>query len=103
MNRQSGDPTALPELWHLRESGTLEADGDLIIQLHRDDYYRWKADPENYQPDHKLVAFVNKNKDGNIGAATLYFDGDGQRVLDWEARPVNGAKSAYAGGVGGTL
>jgi replicative DNA helicase len=71
-----------PELRHLRGSGALEQDGDLIIMLHRPDYYRWKKDP-NFTPDHVLLAYVNKNKGGPVGQVKLYFDGDQQAVRDW--------------------
>lgn len=82
MNRGS-DREAIPELDHLRGSGSLEADGDLIMQLHRQDYFNWKKDPRNFQPDHRLCVYVNKNKDGPTGKVDLWFDGDHQQIVDW--------------------
>src|SRR5438309_764758 len=38
LNRAGG--TDRPSLHHLRESGAIEQDGDLIIRLYREDYYR---------------------------------------------------------------
>jgi replicative DNA helicase len=81
-NATQGEDTP-PELRHLRGSGALEQDGDLIIMLHRPDYYRWKKDP-NFTPNHRLIAYVNKNKGGPVGQVELYFDGDQQAVRDWE-------------------
>jgi replicative DNA helicase len=80
---QDGDG-GKPELRHLRGSGTLEQDGDLIIQLYRDDYFRWKKEGESFTPNHELLAYVNKNKGGEHGHAKLYFDGDHQAIRDWE-------------------
>lgn len=85
VNRQGGaEADAPPELWHLRGSGSIEQDGDLILQLHRPDYFRWKKEGDNFQPDHQLHVYVNKNKHGPVGMTTLYFDGDHQTVRDWE-------------------
>lgn len=84
VNRQGGaEPDAAPELWHLRGSGSLEQDGDLIMQLLRPDYFRWKKDGDRFTPDHQLHVYVNKNKHGPVGMTTLYFDGDHQTISDW--------------------
>lgn len=77
-NADRGTP---PELDHLRGTGTLEADGDLIMQLNRDDYFNWKKD--GFVPNHRLDIYVNKNKDGAVGMRHAYFDGDSQTVTDW--------------------
>lgn len=84
MNRGGGaENDAPPELWNLRDSGSLEQDGDLIIQLHRQDYYAWKKMGNGFVPDHRLRVYVNKNKGGNVGWRDTYFDGDMQTVIDW--------------------
>jgi replicative DNA helicase len=70
-----------PTLRDLRGSGSLEQDGDLIVLLHREDYYRY-AEPQ-YIPTHQLEAIVAKNKDGCLGVVPLYFSGKTQRVSDW--------------------
>ena len=80
---RTADPLEAPELRHLRDSGSLEADGDLILQLRRRDYVAWRDDPDGYVPDHRLEVFVNKNKAGAMGVAELWFDGDRQTVTDW--------------------
>jgi replicative DNA helicase len=84
MNRGGSlDADAPPELHHLRGTGSLEQDGDLIVQLHRQDYYEWKKRGADFVPDHRLVAYVNKNKSGAVGSRQFYFDGDRQHVGDW--------------------
>jgi replicative DNA helicase len=73
-----------PTLRDLRGSGSLEQDGDLIILLHREDYYRY-TEP-GYLPNHRLEAIVAKNKKGCVGTVPLHFSGKTQRVTDW--RPI---------------
>jgi replicative DNA helicase len=87
LNRGSGGDgyDEPPELRHLRGSGSLEQDGDMILQLHRPDYYNWKKHGNEFAPDHQLKIYVNKNKDGPVGYVTVYFDGDHQDVRDWQA------------------
>jgi replicative DNA helicase len=73
-------PKERPQLTSLRDSGSLEQDADIVILLHRDDYYRM-AEP-NYQPNNILEAIVAKNKDGAAATATLTIDPARQRVAD---------------------
>jgi len=55
-----------PQLSDLRESGSLEQDADIVILLHRDDYY----DPES--PNAGEIDFiVAKNRGGPTGVVTL--------------------------------
>jgi replicative DNA helicase len=83
LNRGGGaDHDAPPELWHLRDSGSLEQDGDLILQLYRADYFLWKKMGKDFQPDRILRIYCNKNKSGDMGWRDCHFDGDGQQVLD---------------------
>jgi replicative DNA helicase len=79
-----------PTLRDLRGSGSLEQDGDTIILLHRDDYYR-KGD-DGFTPDHKLEAIIEKNKDGCTGIVPLWFSGARQTITNW-----NGGIGDYSG------
>lgn len=79
-----------PTLKDLRGSGSLEQDGDLIILLHREDYYR--KSEQGFTPTRQLEAIVAKNKDGDTGTVPLYFSGATQTILDWAQRP---AESMY--------
>jgi replicative DNA helicase len=73
-----------PTLRDLRGSGSLEQDGDLIILLHREDYYRYQE--PGYVPNHRLEAIVAKNKKGCMGTVRLHFSGKTQSITDW--RPI---------------
>lgn len=70
-----------PTLRDLRGSGSLEQDGDLILMLHREDYYH--RDEEGYMPTKKIEAIVAKNKDGCAGIVPLWFNGATQTIDDW--------------------
>jgi replicative DNA helicase len=69
-----------PELRDLRHSGQIEQDGDVILLLHREDYYHYKQ--RDYAPNHVLEVNVAKNKDGPMGTARLHFEGKYQTVKD---------------------
>ena len=101
MNRGGGaqgvEQDAPPELWQLRDSGSLEQDGDLIFQLHRADYYNWKKLGKDFVPDNRLRIYINKSKSGGVGHQDAYFDGDHQQVLDWTSEhELNAKKTAQA-------
>lgn len=81
LNR-AGERGERPDLRSLRDSGSLEADGDTVVLLHREDYYRWKE--AGFVADHVLEAIVAKNKDGRVGTANLNFDGATQTIKDIE-------------------
>ncbi len=72
--------TRQPVLRDLRDSGTLEQDGDLILLLNREDVYRY-AEP-GYRTNGFLETLIAKNKDGAPAVITLDFWGGYQRVKD---------------------
>ena len=73
-----------PTTRDLRDSGALEADGDVILMLHREDYYRSQKG-EHDQLDRKLECLIRKNKDGSLGDVPLCWDPDHQRITQWVA------------------
>lgn len=70
-----------PTLTDLRDSGSLEQDGDLIVLLHREDYYR-QHEP-SFVPTNQLEAIVAKHKDNSQCVIPLHFAGKFQRITDW--------------------
>jgi len=67
---------AIPKLAHLRESGSIEQDADVVLFIYRkaaDRNYR----PEEISPDEKNVAEIHiaKHRNGACGEIKLYFDG----------------------------
>lgn len=53
----------IPKLSHLRESGSIEQDADIVLFLHRDDYYNKAGD----ESDNKMSLIVAKNRQGISG------------------------------------
>lgn len=60
-----------PVLSDLRESGSIEQDADLVMFLHRPDYY--KQNDDNYEETHITELLVAKHRHGAIGKIELYF------------------------------
>lgn len=78
LNRASGSDR--PQMSNLRESGSIENDGDLIMLLHREDYYRCNS--PDFVPDNILEINVAKNKDGPTAVVPTLFDGRHQSITD---------------------
>ncbi|MBM3269645.1 MAG: replicative DNA helicase [Candidatus Sericytochromatia bacterium] len=57
-----------PMLSHLRESGSIEQDADIVMFIHRDDYYNEMSEYKN-----QAEIIVAKNRNGPTGSAMLYF------------------------------
>lgn len=86
LNRAGGRDR--PTLVSLRESGSLEQDADLVMLLHREDYYR-KIDGKNDQLDEVMEIIVAKNKDNASTIVPVHFDESVQRVQDFPRdRPI---------------
>ena len=60
-----------PVLSDLRESGSIEQDADLVMFLHRPDYYN--QGKEGYEETHITQLIIAKHRHGPIGAIELYF------------------------------
>ena len=66
-----------PVLSDLRESGSIEQDADLVIFIHRPDYYK-KPDEEQTNITELLI---RKHRHGALGEIELYFDGSHNRFM----------------------
>jgi replicative DNA helicase len=69
-----------PQLSDLRESGSIEQDADMVILLHRDDYYE-KECPRAGEAD----LIVAKHRNGPTETITLAFQGHFSRFVDMSA------------------
>ncbi len=61
-----------PVLSDLRESGSIEQDADLVMMLHRVDYYHMNE--EGYEPTNITELLIQKHRHGEVGKVELYFD-----------------------------
>lgn len=62
----------IPQLSDLRESGSIEADADVVLML-----YRWQPEDPRAQEDALVIpidVFVRKNRNGPVGVETLAFE-----------------------------
>ena len=64
-----------PRLGDLRDSGSIEQDADVVVLLHREDYYRRieKPDAGGGDMDGLAEAIIAKNRRGPTGTAELVF------------------------------
>lgn len=66
-----------PQLADIRESGSIEAEADLVIFIYRDDYYKARENPEeaNTDPERTEVSeiIIAKHRNGPIGTVKLGF------------------------------
>ncbi len=60
-----------PVLSDLRESGSIEQDADLVMFLHRPDYY--KQNNDDYIPTNITELILAKHRHGPVGKIELYF------------------------------
>ena len=67
----TGRDNPRPVLSDLRESGSIEQDADLVMFLHRPDYY--KQNDDNYEETHITELIVAKHRHGSVGKIQLYF------------------------------
>jgi replicative DNA helicase len=72
LNRASeGRDGHRPRMSDLRESGSIEQDADVIMLLHREDYYRM-AEPD-FVPDNIAEVIIAKQRNGPTGTVKLTF------------------------------
>lgn len=62
-----------PRMSDLRESGSIEQDADVIMMLHREDYYHRGED--EYIDDNMAEVIINKQRNGPTGSVKLTFHG----------------------------
>lgn len=60
-----------PVLSDLRESGSIEQDADLVMFLHRPDYY--KQNNDDFEPTNITELIIAKHRHGAVGKIELYF------------------------------
>jgi replicative DNA helicase len=72
LNRMSeGRDGHRPRMSDLRESGSIEQDADVVMLLHREDYY--KMSEPDYQPDNIAELIIAKQRNGPTGTVKLTF------------------------------
>jgi replicative DNA helicase len=60
-----------PRMSDLRESGSIEQDADVVMLLHREDYYH--RGEKDYEPDNTAEVIIAKQRNGPTGTVNLIF------------------------------
>ncbi len=79
----TGRENPRPILSDLRDSGSIEQDADLVMFLHRPDYYRQNED--DYEDTHITEVIVAKHRHGAVGKIQLYFHPELLRFMSLDA------------------
>lgn len=72
-----------PQLSDLRDSGSLEQDADVVVFLHRPEYYVTPAEAQEKNLIGRAEANVAKQRNGPTGSIELYFRKEATRFEDW--------------------
>jgi replicative DNA helicase len=81
-----------PKLWHLRESGAIEQDADLVLLMHRN---LVKTDKKGEPDPSECEIVVGKNRNGPLDTAHVIFSTDCFRFKSNASKPPEGARNAY--------
>ena len=78
LNRQTeGREGHRPRMSDLRESGSIEQDADVVMLLHREDYYHLQE--PDFTPDNIAEVIIAKQRNGPTGTVKLMFDNKSTR------------------------
>lgn len=81
LNRQAEDSKDhKPKLSHLRESGAIEQDADVVMFVHREGYYHRGEDAEQYAGQAEII--IAKQRNGPVGDVELIWERDYTRFLN---------------------
>lgn len=99
LNRQSEEgKDHRPKLSHLRESGAIEQDADVVMFVHREEYYRKPEDAADVAGQAQII--IAKQRNGPIGDVDLVWERNFTRFLNKAAEFHNdfgGGASGFSG------
>ncbi|MBM4020867.1 MAG: replicative DNA helicase [Planctomycetes bacterium] len=75
-----------PRLNHLRESGAIEQDADVVMFVHREEYYQ-TSDEERERVRGQAEIIIAKQRNGPTGDVKLLWQQDYTRFVNLEQRP----------------
>ena len=92
--KREGDDGKRPQLSDLRESGAIEQDADMVLFVHRPEYYRIYQDEKGNDTRGKAQIIIAKHRKGATGDVLLTFKGEYTRFQN----PEDGWDSPSDGG-----
>lgn len=78
-----------PQLSDLRESGAIEQDADMVIFIHRPEYYGITEDEEGHSLRNVAEIIIAKHRNGAVGDVRLTFRKELAKFLDMEEYPTD--------------
>ena len=94
-NREGGDKR--PQLSDLRESGAIEQDADMVLFIHRPEYYKITTDEQGRDLRGKAEIIIAKHRNGAVGSVLLKFRGEYARFQNPEEDEIATMDSAATG------
>ena len=88
-NREGGDKR--PQLSDLRESGAIEQDADMVLFIHRPEYYKITTDEQGRDLRGKAEIIIAKHRNGAVGTVLLRFRGEFARFQNLEDEDIEEA------------
>ncbi len=78
-----------PQLSDLRESGAIEQDADMVIFIHRPEYYGITQDDEGNSLQNVAEIIIAKHRNGAVGDVRLSFRKELAKFVDLEEYPTD--------------
>ena len=75
-------PTKRPALHHLKESGDIEQDADIVAFLYRPEYYNLQGDATVLSDGTNTEFIISKYRQGGTGTVGLYYDTNKTKFSD---------------------
>ncbi len=85
-----------PQLSDLRESGAIEQDADMVLFIHRPEYYKIYTDDNGRDVRGKAEIIIAKHRNGAVGNILLRFKGEYARFQNPEEEEVDTFDSAVS-------
>ncbi len=82
VENREGNEGKRPQLSDLRESGAIEQDADMVLFIHRPEYYRIYADQNGRDLRGKAEIIIAKHRNGAVGDVLLTFKGQYARFMN---------------------
>ena len=103
LNRQAeaGKEGHRPRLSHLRESGAIEQDADVVMFIHREEYYHTREEAQEKGIAGQADVIVAKQRNGPTGDIKLAWFDKHTRFENLSQKPVRGVRGVSGGVLSG--
>ena len=102
VENREGNEGKRPQLSDLRESGAIEQDADMVLFVHRPEYYGFKQDDHGNDLRGKAEIIIAKHRKGATGTVVLTFRGEFTRFENPEQGRLRSSKPTDGGELRGS-